>query len=74
MNIMDATVPEARWPEPEDSDWDRHYNGFELWVNELYADDEHIELGFHGKFEEALHSQFLFDIYMDDYRRIVLEP
>ena len=68
-NIMDAPLPEARWAGPEDSDWDRHYNQFELWVNDLYEREEYRDLGFYGDFESALDSEFMFDIFMDEYKR-----
>ena len=69
MNIMDAPLPEARWAGPEDSDWDRHFASFELWVNDLYERDEYRDLGFYGDFDEALQSDFLFDVYMDEHNR-----
>lgn len=73
-NIMDAPLPEARWAGPEDSDWDRHYAGFELWVNDLFERDEYRDLGFYGDFESALESDFLFDIYIENYKRARWEP
>ena len=69
MNIMDAALPEARWAGPTDSLYDIHHNRFELWVNDLYERDEYRDLGFYGDFDSALESEFLFDIYMDDYQR-----
>ena len=68
-NILNAQIPEARWSGPEDTDWDRHYNRFELWVNDLYERQEQYDLGFYGDFDEALGSDWLFDVYLDDYRR-----
>lgn len=68
-NIMDAPLPEARWAGPEDSLFDKHYNRFELWVNDLFERDEYRDLGFYGDFDSALESDFLFDIYMDEYNR-----
>ncbi len=69
MSIMDARLPEARWAGPTDSLYDTHYNRFELWVNDLYERDEYRDLGFYGDFDEALQSDWLFDVYLDDYNR-----
>jgi len=69
MDMMSAQLPEARWAGPTDSLYDRHYAGFELWVNDLYERDEYRDLGFYGDFDEALQSDFLFDVYMDEHNR-----
>jgi len=69
VNITDAPIPEARWAGPSDSMHDLHYNRFELWVNDLYERQEQYDLGFYGDFDEALQSDLLFDVYLDDYRR-----
>lgn len=68
-NIFDAMVPSARWAGPEDSLFDKHYSEFELWVNDLFERDEYRDLGFYGDFGSALESDFLFDIYMDEFNR-----
>jgi hypothetical protein len=73
-NIMDAMVPESRWPEPQDSDWDIHYPQFEMWVNDLFERDEYRDLGFYGDFDSALESELLFGIYMDEYNSLMREP
>jgi hypothetical protein len=68
-NIWDAQIPAARWAEPEDSDKDIHFSRFELWVNDLFERQEQYELGFLETLTLQWIRTFLFDIYMDDYKR-----
>jgi hypothetical protein len=63
------SIPAARWAGPEDTDRDLHYEEFELWVNDLYERNDYRDLGFYGDFESALDSDFMFDIFMDEYKR-----
>jgi hypothetical protein len=62
-------IPSQRWAPPSDTERDTHSSRYELWVNDLFERDEMHELGFVGDFDEALDSDWLFDIYMDEYNR-----
>lgn len=64
-----SALPEARWAGPEDTPRDLHDSRFEIWVNDLYERDEYRDLGFYEDFDVALQSDWLFNIYMDEYNR-----
>jgi hypothetical protein len=64
-----ASIPDARWAGPEDTERDLHYEEFEAWVNDLYERNEYRDFGFYGDFESALDSDFMFDLFMDIVNR-----
>lgn len=73
MGILDAQVPSQRWALPSDSLYDKHYNQFELWVNDIYKFNmQYTEYGLTCSYDEALGDDELFQVFMDekDYERM----
>jgi len=73
MRIMDAEVPSQRWALPQDTDYDRYYNEFELWVNEHYDMQGQCIMGRHMTWEECFEDEWLFDDFMAERRAALYE-
>ena len=62
---MSTTLPEQRWALPSDSLYDKHYNEFENWVNDIYKFDmQYTDYGLTCSFDEALQDDWLFDVFI----------
>jgi hypothetical protein len=57
-------IPEAKWAGPVDSEWDIHYNEFELWVNDNYDPKNGSIFGYHISWDDACESEGVFDMFM----------
>lgn len=74
MSIMDAPLPSQRWSLPGDSLYDKHYNEFELWVNDIYKNSmQYTEYGLTCSYDEALQDDDLFDTFMDERNAALYE-
>ena len=58
-------IPEARWPGPEDSKWDKYYANFEGWVNENYDMEDQSIFGERMTWEDACESEDLLDRFIE---------
>lgn len=62
---MNAELPSQRWALPSDSLYDKHYNEFENWVNDIYKFDmQYTDYGLTCSFDEALQDEHLFDTFI----------
>lgn len=73
MGIMDAQVPSQRWALPQDTDYDKYYNEFELWVNDNYDDKTLSINGRYMTWDQCFEDEWLFDEFMDERRAAMYE-
>ena len=60
-----AEVPSQRWALPEDTNWDKYYSDYELWVNENYDMEDQMIAGMHMTFEDALENDKMFGEFLE---------
>jgi hypothetical protein len=58
-------IPESRWAGPEDTDWDRYYGDYEVWLNDNYDMKAQMIAGRHITWEDACEDQDLFSEFVE---------